>query len=113
MYKIINGTRRPPKREIFIKMAKFFSINPFRISKIFKKHINLASPVLIIIIRRKSVEEFLIHFPDICSVKSRISVNEPLNDVLEKNLENTSCFPLHTEFEINHILRIILQKSLP
>ena len=110
MYKIINGTRRPPKREIFIKMAKFFQLTPSEYQKFLKTYqLSLTSPNYYY--RRKSVEEFLIHFPDICSVKSRISVNEPLNDVLEKNLENTSCFPLHTEFEINHILRIIFAKE--
>ena len=36
MYKIINGTRRPPKREIFIKMAKFFQLTPSEYQKFSK-----------------------------------------------------------------------------
>ena len=66
MYKIINGTRRPPKHEIFVKMAEFFQLTPSEYQKFSETyHISLTTPSSYY--RRKSVEEFFIHFPDIFS----------------------------------------------
>lgn len=110
MYKIINGTRRPPKHEIFVKMAEFFQLTPSEYQKFSETyHISLTTPSSYY--RRKSVEEFFIHFPDIFSTQLKISENEFSNNILEKTLEDAPCFPLHTQFEINRILRIIFSKE--
>ena len=51
------------------------------------------------------------YFPDVFSTKFKISENELSNDTFEKAMESTPCIPLHSQFEINRILRIIFFKE--
>ena len=68
MYKIINGKRNPPSRDIIEKMAYFMKLTPTEYEQ-FKEAYEISRVGADNYYRRKSTENFLMHFPDKFSVR--------------------------------------------
>lgn len=67
MYKIINGKRNPPSRDIIEKMSDFMRLTPTEDEQ-FKEAYEISRIGADNYYRRKSTENFLMHFPDKFSI---------------------------------------------
>lgn len=105
MYKIINGKRNPPSRDIFEKMAYFMQLTPTEYDQ-FKEAYEISRVGSDNYYRRKSTENFLMHFPDkfsICPGSASSAGSGFKND-----LQTPACASIHTQVELNYALRNIL-----
>ncbi|MDC7289628.1 helix-turn-helix transcriptional regulator [Blautia schinkii] len=106
MYKLINGKRNPPTKDIFEKIAEFMHLTPTEYKR-FKEAYLITKTGPEIYYRRKSAENFVINFPGNYAsevIPSKILVN-PLP---AKTNDSINCTVLSTQVEINHFLHHIL-----
>lgn len=105
MYKIINGKRNPPSQDIIDKMSDFMKLTPTEYEQ-FKEAYEISRVGSDNYYRRKSTENFLMHFPDKFSV--RLGSVSPTDSGFKGKLETPSCSSIHTQIELNYALRNIL-----
>ena len=64
MYKILNGKRNPPSSEVFEKMTQFMHLTPIEYNFL-KETLEITQVGPDTYYTRKSVENFICHFPDL------------------------------------------------
>lgn len=103
MYKIINGKRNPPSWDIIEKMSDFMRLTPTEYEQ-FKEAYKISKVGPDNYYRRKSTENFLMHFPD----KFSIHPASPANPSFKEEVQTPACASIQTQVELNYALRNIL-----
>lgn len=107
MYKVMSGKRNPPSLDILEKMAHFMHLTPLEHQK-FLEAWKITRVGEELYYKRKSVENFICHFPELTSPGP-----DPQFFVLDdSSLDNTSdCTVLTSKQHINHCLHQIFLKE--
>lgn len=103
MYKIINGKRNPPSRDIIEKMSDFMRLTPTEDEQ-FKEAYEISRIGADNYYRRKSTENFLMHFPD----KFSIHTGSASDSDFKNESQTPACASIQTQVELNYALRNIL-----
>ena len=102
MYKIINGKRNPPSRDIIEKMSDFMRLTPTEDEQ-FKEAYEISRIGADNYYRRKSTENFLMHFPD----KFSIHTGSASDSDFKNESRTPACASIQTQVELNYALRTI------
>ena len=107
MYKLMNGKRNPPSREILEKMAHFMHLTPVEFQHL-EEAWNISRTGASLYYKRKSVENFITHFP-----------SQPVGDadlqfftLYEQSVsQDSGCTVLSSQQHINYQLHQMLLKE--
>lgn len=109
MYKILNGKRKPPSREMFQKIVQFLHLTPLenqRLEEAWK--ISRIGPD--VYYKRKSVENFITHFPSQSQVSLPGLPFIPVNT--DKQISQSDISPLNSQQQINFCMhRMLLSEA--
>ena len=95
MYKIINGKRNPPSRDIIEKMSDFMRLTPTEDEQ-FKEAYEISRIGADNYYRRKSTENFLMHFPD----KFSIHTGSASDSDFKNESQTPACASIQTQVEL-------------
>lgn len=107
IYKIINGKRKPPSPDVIDKMAEFMHLTPTEYDQ-FKEAYEITLIGSDNYYRRKSTENFLMHFPDNFSIQPG---TEHSVSVRKDNFTSPACASIQTQVELDYTLRNVLIKE--
>lgn len=100
MYKLISGKRKPPSRDIFEKMVQFMHLTPTETQN-FEEAWKVTRIGPDVYYRRKSVENFICHFPN----HSPVSSDEFLfSQKIIQNQQEADCIPLTSQQHVNYFI---------
>ena len=100
MYKLISGKRNPPSKDIFEKMAQFMHLTPAEIQRFEEAwEVTVIGPE--VYYKRKSVENFIRHFPS----HSSVSPDEFIfSSKLIQNNQKSDCTVLTSLQSVNYFI---------
>ena len=106
MYKVMNGKRNPPSKDILEKMAHFMHLTPLEQQKL-EEAWKITRMGEELYFKRKSVENFICHFPSIpaSSVEQLYTVDKLSSD------SSSDCMVLSSREHINHVLHQIFLRE--
>ncbi len=107
IYKIINGKRKPPSPDVIDKMAEFMHLTPTEYAQ-FKEAYEITLIGSDNYYRRKSTENFLMHFPDNFSIQPG---TESPASLRKDNISSPACASIQTQVELDYTLRSVLIKE--
>lgn len=107
MYKVMNGKRNPPSQETLKKMAHFMHLTPVEHQK-FQEAWKITRIGEELYYKRKSVENFICHFPDLPATGADLQFF--MMDDTDFYTE-TDCTVLSSRMHINHCLYQIFLKE--
>lgn len=111
LYKIINGKRNPANPELIDKFSEFLHLTP-------QEHQCLLEAYEITQIgtdtyyHRKSIQDFLMQFPDNFSVKTTDRPTVPVSGSLLSSVLDSPCFSLQNQFDVNYVMKEILSSEV-
>ena len=107
LYRIISGKRNPPSLDIFHKIAEYLQLAPAEYEQL-KNAYDLTRLGMSVYYKRKSVEDFFVHFP---SHMSSGNVQPLFRDAAfspELPSSETACIPIFSKTEIDYYAHGIL-----
>lgn len=107
MYQIINGKRTPASRELFQKIAEALHLTPLEYQEFHEAYL-ISRMGQETYYRRKSVEDFILNFPNNFSCAESLKPKRLLHSELLEHADSCACTALSTQVEINYFLHHIL-----
>ncbi len=108
MYKIINGKRNPPSKDIVEKIGDFMHLTPLEYA-CFEEAYQITKIGAENYYRRKNAQDFLMNFPDNFTISSPVSIPDFSSFQIPENIP--ACAAIQTHVELNYVLRSILLKE--
>ena len=107
MYQIINGKRTPVSREVFQKIAEALHLTPLEYKEFYEAYlISRLGPETYY--KRKSVENFILNFPNNFSRSESLKPKPLLHSALADRSDASPCTALSSQVEINYFLHYML-----
>ena len=107
MYQIINGKRTPASREVFQKIAEALHLTPLEYKEFYEAYlISRLGPETYY--KRKSVENFILNFPNNFSRSESLKPKPLLHSALADRSDASPCTALSSQVEINYFLHYML-----
>ena len=107
LYKIISGKREPASLELVKKFSEFLQLTPQE-HQCFLEAYEITVTGADVYYRRKSIQDFLMHFPDNFSVKTTDRQNPSMSRRSSPFSADSSCISLQNLFDVTYTLREIV-----
>lgn len=104
LYKIISGKREPASLELVKKFSEFLQLTP-REHQCFMEAYEITVVGADVYYRRKSIQDFLMHFPDDFSVKTTDRQKPSVSRHFSPCSADSSCISLQNQFDVTYTLR--------